>query len=192
MIDLLKYWDSQLFLWLNNKHNGFFDIVMFWASNKFFWIPLYIFLIYLLFKNYKQKAFWTLLFVAILILCADQFSVGFKNYFQRLRPCHDPSLEGLVHLVNNKCGGSFGFVSSHASNHFAIAVFFSLIFRNTYKYFTPIIIVWAAFIAYSRVYLGVHYPGDILGGAILGTLLGLILGKTYLILFNKVLNKEKN
>lgn len=187
MVDLLKYWDSQLFLWLNDKHNSFFDLVMFWASNKLFWIPLYLFLIYLLFKNFKKKSFWILLTVGVLIFCADQFSVGLKNYFQRLRPCHEPALEGLVHLVKNKCGGSFGFVSSHATNHFAIAVFLSLIFKNTYKYFAPIIIVWAAIIAYSRVYLGVHYPGDILGGAILGTLLGLILGKTYLFLAHKFL-----
>ncbi len=192
MVYLLKYWDSQLFLWLNDKHNDFFDVVMLWASNKLFWIPLYLFLIYLLFKNFKKKSFWILLTVGVLIFCADQFSVGLKNYFQRLRPCHDPALEGLVHLVKNKCGGSFGFVSSHATNHFAIAVLLSLIFKNTYKYFTPVIIIWAAVIAYSRVYLGVHYPGDILGGAILGTLLGFILGKTYLFLSNKFILKTNN
>jgi len=192
VVYLLKYWDSQLFLWLNDKHNDFFDVVMLWASNKLFWIPLYLFLIYLLFKNFKKKSFWILLTVGVLIFCADQFSVGLKNYFQRLRPCHDPALEGLVHLVKNKCGGSFGFVSSHATNHFAIAVLLSLIFKNTYKYFTPVIIIWAAVIAYSRVYLGVHYPGDILGGAILGTLLGFILGKTYLFLSNKFILKTNN
>lgn len=185
MLELLKYWDLQSILWLNDKHNVFFDFVMYWASNKFIWIPLYVFFLYLLIKNFKRNAIWLFLTIAILILCADQFSVGLKFYFQRLRPCHEPDLEGLIHLINKKCGGSFGFVSSHASNHFAIATFLSLIFKNTYKYFTIPIYLWATLIAYSRIYLGVHYPGDVIGGAILGILLGLFFGKMYLIIRGK-------
>ena len=165
---------------------------MYWASNKLIWIPLYLFFLYLLIKHFKLNSIWILLTIGILILCTDQFSVGLKNYFQRLRPCHEPTLEGLVHLVNNKCGGKFGFVSSHASNHFALAIFLSVIFRKTYKYFALSIFVWAALIAYSRVYLGVHYPGDIIGGAILGILLGLIFGKLYLALQRKYLLNHKN
>lgn len=187
MIELLKKWDTVVFLFLNDKHNAFFDFVMFWASNKLIWIPLYIFFLYLIVKRFKMNSIWIILTIGVLILCADQFSVGIKNYFQRLRPCHEPMLEGLVHLFNNNCGGKFGFVSSHASNHFAIAVFLSVIFKNTYKYFTLAILVWASIIAYSRVYLGVHYPGDILGGAILGTFLGFFLGEMYLVLERKYL-----
>jgi undecaprenyl-diphosphatase len=96
----------------------------------------------------------------------------------------------LVHIVNNHCGGKFGFVSSHASNHFALAIFLSIIFKNTYKYFTIPVILWAAIIAYSRIYLGVHYPGDVIGGAIPGILLGLISGKIYLIIEGKYLMKH--
>ena len=106
MLELLKYWDLQLFLWLNDKHNAFFDFVMYWASNKLIWIPLYIFFLYLLIKHFKLNSIWILLTIGILILCADQFSVGLKDYFQRLRPCHEPTFEGIVHLVNNKCGGN--------------------------------------------------------------------------------------
>ena len=191
MIEQLKQWDTGLFLFFNDKHNAFFDFVMYWASNKLVWIPLYIFLLYLLIKHFKLKSIWILLTIGILILCTDQFSVGLKNYFQRLRPCHEPALEGLVHLVNNHCGGKFGFVSSHASNHFALAIFLSLIFKNTYKYFTLLIILWAVIIAYSRIYLGVHYPGDVIGGAISGILFGFIFGKIYLIIDGKYLMKHK-
>lgn len=190
MLETLKYWDLQLFLWLNDKHNAFFDFVMCWTSNKLVWIPLYVFFLYLLIKHFKLNSIWILLTIGILILCTDQFSVGLKNYFQRLRPCHEPALEGLVHIVNNHCGGKFGFVSSHASNHFALAIFLSIIFKNTYKYFTIPVILWAATIAYSRIYMGVHYPGDVIGGAILGILLGLISGKIYLIIEEKYLIKH--
>lgn len=192
MIESIKYCDQQLFLWLNEKHNIFFDYVMYWASDKLIWVPLYLFFLYLLIKNYKLNSLWILLTIGILILCADQFSVGFKNYFQRLRPCHEPSFEGLVHLVKNKCGGQFGFVSSHASNHFALATFLSIIFRITYKYFSIAIFLWAAIIAYSRIYLGVHYPGDVIGGATLGILLGLVFGNLYLFIQRKFLSTKKD
>ncbi len=169
-----------MFLALNGNHSSFFDFLFYWSSNKYLWIPLYFFLLYLLIKYYKRESIYIILSLIILITISDQLSVhGFKNVFMRLRPCHEPSLEGLVHLVNNKCGGSFGFYSSHASNHFALATFFHFFLGKKIKYFSFLIFVWAAIISYSRIYLGAHYPGDVIAGAVMGIFLGYMIFKIY-------------
>ena len=176
IVERIKELDSDLFLLINGWHSPFWDTVMYWLSDKLIWIPLYLLLIYFLIRYYKKQTVIILLFVAILMFLSDQTSVNlFKNIFQRLRPCHEPSLAGLVHIVRDKCGGQYSFVSSHATNHFAIAVFLIPFLGKKLKYFTPLILFWAAIICYSRVYLGVHYPGDVMGGAVLGSALGLAL-----------------
>ncbi len=96
----------------------------------------------------------------------------FKNVFLRLRPCHEPSIAGMVHLVNDHCGGKYGFISSHASNSFALATFLSLLLGKKIRLFTLLIMLWAILLSYSRVYLGVHYPGDVIVGAIWGAGIG--------------------
>ena len=141
-----------------------------------FWVPLYLFLLYLTYLKFQRKVFLVGIFIALLFLIGDQVSVKlFKDVFERLRPCHNPQIADLVHTLNGKCGGRFGFVSSHATNSFALAIFSGLLLRNIYKYLLPIMLFWAALVSYSRVYVGVHYPADILGGAILGTVLGILM-----------------
>ena len=173
MVEWIIELDKEVFLVLNGLHSGFWDVVMFNITNKFFWIPLYALFLYWLIRFYKMDAIWILLAMILVITVSDQLSVhGFKNVFMRLRPCHDPTLEGLVHTVNGKCGGQFGFYSSHATNHFALAVYLLFVFRGRFLYFTPLILLWASLISYSRIYLGVHFPADVLAGALMGSLIG--------------------
>lgn len=186
IVELLNRIDTWIFLLLNGISNPFFDELMFWISHKYTWIPLYAFLLFLLIRKYKINVLWILLFVAILITFSDQASVFIKNYFQRLRPCHNEELDLLIHTVKGKCGGKYGFVSSHAANSFAMAVFLIPFLKSYWKHFVLALIIWAAIVSYSRIYLGVHYPGDIIGGALLGAMAGFVFSGGFFFLFKKL------
>jgi len=162
--------DKKLFLYLNQCHAPWLDPVMFWMSQTYTWVPLYAFLLFVVFKNYGKNTWLAILCVALTITLSDQTASGLlKPVFMRLRPSHDPELENVIHYVNGYRGGLYGFASSHASNVFALATFFWLLFRRTYKS-TIILFVWAAIVAYTRIYLGVHFPGDVMAGATIGVL----------------------
>lgn len=185
LIDYLIQSDTNLFLFLNKHHNDFFDVIMSNISKKLIWLPLYIFTAFLLIKKFKLKTGLILiLFFGLLISLSDQTSVHlFKNVFQRLRPCHNPEIQEITHYL--KLSGSYyGFVSSHAANAFAFAFLSLLLLKN--KLYSILIIIWAIIVSYSRIYLGVHYPGDILGGAILGIFISILI----FIIIKKTLIKD--
>ncbi|WP_026210028.1 phosphatase PAP2 family protein [Flexithrix dorotheae] len=172
MIEYLDKLDKQLFLFLNSLHSSFTDSFFGFMTDQETWYPLYALVLIFIFQKYRWQGLYLLAAILITIGLADQFSSGFcKPFFARLRPCHDPEISSLVHLTFRGCGGQFGFISGHSSNSFAIATIFFLLLRNDVKYI-KLMYLWAAIVAYSRIAVGVHYPGDIFFGALAGSLIG--------------------
>lgn len=182
ILQTLDTLDKQWLLALNNDYPAFWDGLMYGISDKLTWIPFYLALIYSLIKSLKKQSWFIILALIVCIIIADQVSSGLiKEMVHRLRPSRNPDLENAVCLLKGYRGGKYGFVSSHAANSFGLAMLTSLFFRN--RKYTIIVFFWAAIVAYSRIYLGVHYPGDVIGGAIVG------VGAAMLVywLFTKVL-----
>lgn len=184
MFDKFIALDTQLFLWLNSHHSPFWDKIMWIISGKIEWLPLYLIMTAFIIYRFRWKSVSIILAIVITVALADQIAVkAFKEVFERLRPTHDPEIQHLVHTVRNYTGGTYGFVSNHAANSFSLAMIVSLVFRN--RYITLFIFLWALLVSYSRIYLGVHYPGDIIGGAILGMGVG-----SMVFVFQKMLTEK--
>jgi undecaprenyl-diphosphatase len=185
---MFERFDQQLFLFINSLNSPFADQVMHTLSGKLIWVPLYLAILIYLGIKYKRKFLIIIIFIILAATLADQSSVIVKNIVHRLRPCHEPSVMGIVHLVNGECGGVYGFVSSHATNTFDVALL-SLSFIKK-RWYSIGIILWASVISYSRVYLGVHYPGDVLCGAMLGSFIGWGIYKLYMLTDNNILQNR--
>jgi undecaprenyl-diphosphatase len=185
---MLERLDQQLLLFLNSINSPFWDQVMYVISAKLPWIPLYLAILIAMGIKYKRKFLIIIVMIIIAITLSDQISVLFKNTFQRFRPCHEPALEGLVHLVKGRCGGTYGFVSSHASNCFTVALLSLLLLKK--RWFSYSIVFWALVVGYSRIYLGVHYPGDVICGSLLGIIIGWGVYRLYVFTDRKLLLKS--
>lgn len=179
MLDQLVLWEKSLFLWLNSPHTPYLDAFMFLISAHWTWASLLIALIAWLFvKHSPKEAFFFILFAALLITCCDQLTSGLiKPLCERARPTHHLFTKDVVKSVYNDLGGGFGFVSGHAANFFAFSLFTALTFRN--RLFTILIFIVATTVAYSRIYLGMHFVTDVVPGALIGLLLGWLFFKLY-------------
>lgn len=182
MLEQLETIDRELFLWLNSQHKPWLDQPMYIMTNEMVWIPLYLFLLYSIYRVWSwQVMLWSLLAVALSVTITDRVSVElFKNVFLRYRPTHHADLGEVVHTVNNYRGGRYGFISSHAANFFGISTLLFFLLRTHFGRWAWLLFLWAGLIAYTRIYLGVHYPADIACGA----LLGIVSGSAVYALFN--------
>lgn len=178
----IKDIDQALFYQINGVwHHPVLDAVLPWTRHSNNWIPLYIGLLGWLFYQIGWKTLKWLLFALINVGLTDQISSSvFKPFFHRLRPCNDPALVGKTRLLLDQCAGGFSFTSSHAANHFGIAMFIFMTWGVIQKKYTRFFFVWAGVIAFAQIYVGVHYPLDIIGGTIIGLISGFTMSKAYL------------
>lgn len=188
--DLLIYWDFTAWYYLNTQWvNDFLDTVMPFLRNQWTWAPLYLFLAVFMPMNYGRKGvMWCVLFLLTFALCDFTSASLIKPMYLRLRPCNNPYLGNIVHLLV-PCGSGYSFPSSHAANHFGLGIFTAVTFGKKAKWLWWVAILWALSICYAQVYVGVHYPGDVLVGGALGAAIGLLTGKMYNYVYNRKIRK---
>jgi len=178
MLEKLLSLDTELFVYLNGLGSDSCDFLWLQITKQINWLPLFILILYLVFKKLgRRQALILLLFIAVLITFTDQMTNVFKHGFQRLRPCNNPEINSIIRIVQKR--SSFSFFSAHASNSMGVAMFLYCILKKYYKYIY-LLFLWPLVFAYSRIYLGLHYPLDILCGYIFGILSGFLMFKIYL------------
>jgi len=192
MINNLNSIDTKLFLFLNSLHSPYLDPIMYWFSDKWIWLPMYLFIAIILVWRFKNQGFMIIFFIGILILICDQTASNLiKNTVQRLRPSHEPTLTGLIHLSKAGPGGLYGFLSSHATNAFGLATFLLFVLDEKFRILKYWLVTWAVLVAYSRIYNGVHYPGYVIAGSFLGIAIGSIMSILYKLYLNKYKHIKK-
>lgn len=181
MLEQIIHYDQEIFLFINQTiSNLLFDWLMPFLRNPYTWAPLYLFLVIFLIRNYKKKGMVMLAFFIMTFGVTDHTSSKvIKHEVMRVRPCNDVDFKEHVNL-RIRCGGGYSFPSSHAANHFAMGIFLLVIFRKRWKPIVWLTLGWAASISFAQVYVGVHYPIDILAGATLGSLIGFLIASIYL------------
>lgn len=192
MIEQLIELDQQLFLTVNQGlANQFFDFLMPLLRNPYTWAPLYLFFIIFAIRNYKKKGVLMIVFLLIAFGLGDYTSASIvKPEVMRVRPCNDVSFKDQV-TTRVRCGSGYSMPSSHATNHFAIGVFILMLFRRQWKPIVWLSLLWAASISFAQIYVGVHYPGDILAGTLLGTAIGLFTSWLYFLTLSKIRQPER-
>jgi len=176
----------KLFFLINGHHNSFLDEIMYLLSSTEVWIPVYLFILFTLYKVYKNKS-WIFIVSAIsMIIISDKISTFFKYVIKTLRPSHEIYLKPIIHLSKAGPGGLYGYVSSHASNFFSLAIFLTVLLPYKYNWFKIVFFLSAILVAYSRIYNGVHYPFDVIRGILLGAAIGLLFA---ILLKNNIVNK---
>lgn len=172
-MDQLIQYDQELFLFLNGLGNSSWDQFWIIITNKLSSIPLYALLLFLIYRKYGAKGtLITIICAALLITCVDQLANAFKHGFERPRPCKVEAFREVIRYIAERCG-RFGFYSAHAGNSMAVAVFAGLALKSSHKNLIFLLLFWSAVVGYSRIYVGVHYPGDVLTGWIIGAIIGL-------------------
>ncbi len=177
-MDTIVRWDTELFLFLNNLGCASYDQFWLYITNEYAWIPVYLLIFIIIVEKYGwKKALLIGVSIGIMVAFTDGLSSIVKDWVKRPRPCKNPEIDGLFRLVIESCRGNFCYFSAHAASSFGLATYLSVLFGKKHKYAPFLLYLWAVLVSYSRIYVGVHFPLDVVSGALIGLLIGWLFSK---------------